>query len=95
MFYTITKKKEYYPQYTVCDHLDICGWQFEVVMRKTKKFGCASALHGGCIIEFEMKQSGEVVCLYEDGKWVIELDENNDLAEIVRSYFLSKHNRKD
>lgn len=86
--------KEYFPKYTVYDKLNICGWEFEVWLTKARKFGLASALQGGRVIRFEMIQSGQLVCLYEDGKWKIELDDENDLAKIVRSLFLSKHNRK-
>lgn len=90
----VTMHKDLWPEYTVIDHLDIYGWEFEVEMTKVKKMGLASALQGGRITRFQMSQSGELVCLFEDGKWIIRLNEENDVACIAMNYFLTKHNRR-
>lgn len=90
----VTRNKVWFPEYTVYDHLVICGYEFTVNMTKNQKLGLASALQGGRITRFEMHECGELVCLYEDGEWVIKLDEENDMACIAMSYFLAKHNRR-
>lgn len=91
---TLRTKKDLYPSYKAYDQLILDGWEFEISMVIQKKYGIASALQGGRITSFELMQSGETVGAYEDGKWIIPMDTDNDEALIALAYFLEKHNKK-
>lgn len=91
---TMTMNKELFPEYTIYDHISIGGWDFDVSMTVRKKFGLASAIQGARVIFLELRQSGEVVACFDDGKWVIKLADENDEATLALAYFLEKHNKK-
>lgn len=53
-----------------------------------------AALQGGRITYFMLSDDdGCMLCLYDDGEWQTELDENDGVAEFARNYFISKWNR--
>ena len=90
----VRTEKDRWPDYRVYDHLDLYGWEFDADMMISKKMGSASALQGGRVTSFTMRQSGEVVCIFDEGSWVLRLDEENEIAKIAMGYFLTKYNKR-
>ena len=86
--------EERFPIYSVYDKIIINGWTFDAELWLHHKFGLASALQGGRVVYFHLRQGGETVGLYEDSKWVIKIPQENDEACIAMTYFLTKHNRQ-
>jgi len=87
-------KKE--SNYTEMDYVNVRGFDFEIHMLKSSRYGVKEALHGGCILYLELlDQYGECHGIFDHGVWPYGApdDWSSDEARLAYYYFMAKHER--
>lgn len=78
----------------ISDWVDINGRSFNCCLTLSPKFGVASAMNGGRILEFLLTEDGSILGYWKDCEWQDKIPDMDAEAYVASLYFIHKYNRK-